>query len=90
MAVAAILAAVSTQAQTKRSDDFRARYELKEVVAYWKQKWDSSSANGWLTQGCCPTITALRAMRCSSMPTPASARSQQPSISLPVSCPLPM
>ncbi len=32
MAVAAILAAVSTQAQTKRSDDFRARYELKEVV----------------------------------------------------------
>ena len=32
MAAAAIMAAVSALAQTKRSDDFRARYELKEVV----------------------------------------------------------
>ena len=30
MAAAAIMAAVSAQAQTKRSDDFRARYELKD------------------------------------------------------------
>ena len=28
----AIMTATSAQAQTKRSDDFRARYELKEVV----------------------------------------------------------
>ncbi|MCR5239623.1 MAG: histidine-type phosphatase [Prevotella sp.] len=32
LAAVAILAAVSTQAQTKRSDDFRAKYQLKEVV----------------------------------------------------------
>ena len=46
MAVAAILAAVSTQAQTKRSDDFRARYELKEVVVMSRHNIRSPLASG--------------------------------------------
>ena len=32
MLVAAMMAAMSLEAQTERSDDFKAKYELKEVV----------------------------------------------------------
>jgi glucose-1-phosphatase len=36
LAAAAIMAATSLQAQTERSDDFRAKYELKEVVVCFR------------------------------------------------------
>ena len=46
MAAAAIMAAVSAQAQTKRSDDFRARYELKEVVVMSRHNIRSPLSSG--------------------------------------------
>lgn len=46
MAAAAIMAAVSVQAQTKRSDDFRARYELKEVVVMSRHNIRSPLSSG--------------------------------------------
>ena len=46
MAAAAIMAAVSALAQTKRSDDFRARYELKEVVVMSRHNIRSPLSSG--------------------------------------------
>ena len=54
MAVAAILAAVSTQAQTKRSDDFRARYELKEVLFYANSRQRTFATAKYFSAGFLP------------------------------------
>ena len=54
MAVAAILATVSTQAQTKRSDDFRARYELKEVLFYANSRQRTFATAKYFSAGFLP------------------------------------
>ena len=46
MVAAAILAAIGLQAQTKRSDDFRAKYELKEVVVMSRHNIRSPLTSG--------------------------------------------
>ncbi len=46
MVAAAIMAATSLQAQTERSDDFRAKYELKEVVVMSRHNIRSPLTSG--------------------------------------------
>ena len=46
MTAAAIMAVVSVQAQTKRSDDFRAKYQLKEVVVMSRHNIRSPLTSG--------------------------------------------
>ncbi|MBR2097515.1 MAG: histidine-type phosphatase [Prevotella sp.] len=46
MVVAAMLAAMSLQAQTERSDDFKAKYELKEVVVMSRHNIRSPLTSG--------------------------------------------
>ena len=46
MAAAAMTAATFTLAQTKRSDDFRAKYELKEVVVMSRHNIRSPLTSG--------------------------------------------
>ena len=46
MLVAAMLAAMSLQAQTERSDDFKAKYELKEVVVMSRHNIRSPLTSG--------------------------------------------
>ena len=46
MVAAAMMAAVSVSAQTKRSDDFRAKYELKEVVVMSRHNIRSPLTSG--------------------------------------------
>ena len=46
MAAAALMAAVSVNAQTKRSDEFRAKYELKEVVVMSRHNIRSPLTSG--------------------------------------------
>ena len=44
--VAILICGASVQAQTKRSDDFRARYELKEVVVMSRHNIRSPLTSG--------------------------------------------
>ena len=46
LAAILIFSGMSLQAQTKRSDDFRARYELKEVVVMSRHNIRSPLASG--------------------------------------------
>ena len=46
MLVAAMMAAMSLEAQTERSDDFKAKYELKEVVVMSRHNIRSPLTSG--------------------------------------------
>ena len=53
--LAAMTATISTQAQTKRSADFKAKYQLKEVVVMSRHNirsplTSSGAASYWLSQ----------------------------------------
>ncbi|MBR3657682.1 MAG: hypothetical protein IKN58_10970 [Prevotella sp.] len=55
IATVAMMAVISTQAQIKRSDAFRAKYELKEVVVMSRHNIRSPLTSGgaasyWLSQ----------------------------------------
>lgn len=51
MVAAAVMAAISISAQTKRSDDFKANYELKEVVVMGRHTEAPRQTGGWLPPG---------------------------------------
>ena len=46
MAAAAMMVAINLSAQTKRSDDFRAKYQLKEVVVMSRHNIRSPLTSG--------------------------------------------
>ena len=56
MAAAAMMVAINLSAQTKRSDDFRAKYQLKEVVVMSRHNIRSPLTSGGAVYK--PVVTA--------------------------------